>query len=126
VPLPGPLAVRPEVLTLAWNKLGLFAGALSLVYSFDDTSVQALASLGPLAGVAADSKPAFAAGALASLGLRLPVSDVVRIEARVALPAILYTQSPSFTAPPNAALPLVPVTTFSFGVAFDLGALELK
>lgn len=104
----------------------MFAGALSLVYSFDDSSVQALASAGPLAGVAADSKPAFALGALASLGLRLPISDAVRIEARVALPAVLYSASPSFTPGQNALVPFVPVTTFSFGVAFDLGALELQ
>lgn len=125
VPIPGPLAVRPEVFTLAWNKVGLFAGALSLVYSFDDSSVQALASVGPLAGIAADTKPALALGALAALGLRLPVNDVVRIEARVALPAMLYSPSPSFTPAQNSA-PFVPVTTFSFGVAFDFGALKLE
>ncbi len=136
IPLPGPFALRPEGLLLGFggldaapSPLGLFAGALSLVYSFDDTDVQALAAVGPLAGVSvAGGPPELRAGALASLGLRLPVADFAGLEARVALPLVLYGPKglslpgqPAFADGSPVDFPLQ--TAFFIGATFDLGRL---
>ncbi|MBI1947220.1 MAG: hypothetical protein HYS27_16110 [Deltaproteobacteria bacterium] len=132
VPLAGPLSLRPEGLLLGFGgsattpaSLGLFGGALSLAYRFDDTDARALAALGPLGGVSADGATvAVRAGALVSLGLRFPVLPALALEARVALPLVLWGPrglalpgAPTFDDGTANDLPLQ--TTFTIGVAAD-------
>lgn len=137
VPLPlwprSPLGLRAEVLTLGFAgsdtapaTLGLFAGALSLVYAFDDTDVLALAAVGPLAAAAADAGPLeIHAGVLASIGVRFPVAEAASVEARVLAPALL--SGPRGLTPPGqpvhedgtlVAFPLQAAVTF--GITIDL------
>lgn len=139
VPLPlwprSPLGLRPELFALglggsdeAPRNLGLFAGALSLVYAFDDTEVEALAAVGPMAGLVVDGDAAEAqVGALASIGLGLPVGDAGRLEARVMLPAPLW--GPRGTALPaqdtyadGSAVALPLQACFMIGFVVDLEA----
>lgn len=136
VPLAGPVALRPEGVLLGFagsaaapSSLGLFAGALSLCYRFDDTDARALAAVGPLVGASAEgSDVALRAGALVSLGLRFSVLPAVDVELRVALPLVLW-------GPHGAALPGAPAfadgvvndlplqTAFTLGIAVDPVAL---
>lgn len=104
-------------------------GALSLVYRFDDTDARALVAVGPLGAASVDGDAVeLVAGALASLGLRFPVLPGVDVEARVALPLVLWTPrgaaapgSPTLGDGSNHPWPLQ--TSFSLGVSVDAGAL---
>lgn len=138
VPLPlwprSPLGLRAEMLTLGFAgsdiapaTLGLFAGALSLVYAFDDTDVLALAAVGPLAAAASDAGPVeIHAGVLASIGVRFPVAEGASVEARVLAPALL--SGPRGLTPPGqsqhddgtlVAFPLQAAVTFGITVELE-------
>ncbi len=136
VPLGEVLALRPEGVVAGFGgsaqapaSLGLFAGALSLVYRFDDTDAEALAAVGPLAGAVADGADVgLRAGALASLGLRFPLFPAVAVEARVSLPLVLWGPA-GFALPGAAAFPdgspnALPLQTcFTVGLSVDPVAL---
>ena len=135
VPLPGAFAVRPELISLGFgaskaapHSLGLFAGALSLVYSFDDSEVQCLAAVGPLAGISVDDAAVgFRGGLLAAIGLRFAVAKAIDIEAKVSLPVVLYgpkgVSTPGQRAFADGSAVDFPLQTmFQLGVAVDLAA----
>lgn len=136
IPLAGAFALRPEGLVLAFGEsraapssLSLLGGALSLVYRFDDTDARALVAVGPLGGASVDGGAVeLVAGAQASLGLRFPVLPAVDVEARVALPLVLWTPrggatpgSPTLGDGSSHPWPLQ--TSFSLGISVDAGAL---
>lgn len=136
VPLTEAWAVRPEGLVVGFGgsdlapaSLGLFAGALSLVYRFDDTDAIAVAAVGPLVGAVADGpEVGLRAGALASLGLRFVVLPAVAVEARLALPLTLWGPqgfvAPGATTFPDESVNNLPLQTcFTLGLAVDPLAL---
>jgi hypothetical protein len=136
IPLPAALALRPEVFALAFgpsaaapHNLTLSAAALSLAYSFDDTEIQAIASVGPFVGLSSDgSANAVRLGALASLGLRVPVASFASLEAKVGVPQVLtgphgITPIAQAQYSDGTAVDFPLETTFQIGVALDLEAL---
>lgn len=145
VPLPGPFALRPELLSLGFQgaapapdaadvavrnpqSLGFVAGALSIVYSFDDSDLEALASVGPLAGVSLERSFAMHAGLLAGIGLRVPVAGAASLDVQVSSPVVIVGPK-GITAPGQGGyadgtlveLPLQAL--FSLGLVVDVEAL---
>lgn len=136
VPLTSAFALRPEAFALGFNgsattpaSLALLGAALSLAYRFDDTDARAVVAVGPLGGVSLEGETvAIRAGALASLGLRFPLLEALDLEARVALPLVLWGprgfSTPGTTTFDDGSANDFPLqTTFSIGVSVDAGAL---
>jgi hypothetical protein len=138
VPLPlwprSPLGVRAELLSLGFGgsedvpaTLGLLGGALSLLYSFDDSDLVALGSVGPLAGLVVDGPVTEAqAGVLVTLGVAFPVAPAARLQARVLVPAPLAGPGGWWT-PGQRVLDDGSPVAFPLQAGFQLGiALDLE
>lgn len=145
VPLPGPFAVRPELVSLGFQgaspatdpadldvrnpqSLGFLAGALSLVYSFDDSDLEALASVGPLAGVSVERSFAMHGGLLAAIGVRIPVAGAASLDVEVSSPFVILgpkgVTAPGQSAYADGTLVELPLQAlFSIGLVVDVEAL---
>lgn len=135
IPLPGPFALRPELISLGFQgseanpqSLGFFAGALSLAYSFDDSDLEAVASVGPLAGVSIERSFAMHGGLLAGIGIRTPVTSAASLDVEVSSPFVVVGAKGITFPGQTAYLDGTPVelplqVLFSIGLVVDIEAL---